>query len=104
MEILKNSLDQPNQAIDVNNYEHPISTLAKNFHKPTVEVSTYVRFVYGPLNIFNYTWGQVLGSMSADSINILHTSQQSTKEVLKEELEGYFRSIPLKLEVKILDE
>ena len=61
-------------------------TLATAFHKPTGEENAYLRFVYGPLTIFNHTRGQVSGSMKSDPINMIHTSHQSTKEGLKNNL------------------
>ena len=74
MEILKNSLDQPNQPIDVNNYEHPISTLAKNFHKPKGEANPHLQLEYIPQTIFKYTWGQVSVSINADPIRTKQNS------------------------------
>ena len=79
-------------------------TLAMTFHKPAGEANQYVRFGYGPLSICNHTQGQVLGSMNTDPINMIHTSQQSTKEGLNKELEGDFRSSILILQRTILDE
>ena len=67
-------------------------TLATNFHKPVGEENLYVQFGYDTLKIYNHTRGQVSGSMNDDPINMIHKSQQSTKLVLNEELEGYFRS------------
>ena len=64
-------------------------TLATAIHKPVGEKNTYVQFGYGPLKKNNHTQGQVSGSMNADQMNMIHTSQQSTKYVLNEELEGY---------------
>ena len=72
-------------------------TLATTFHKPAGEANMYVRFGYSPLKIFNHTWGQVSGIMNADTVNMIHTGQQTTKYGLNEELDGYFRSITLKL-------
>ena len=57
-------------------------TLATNFNKPAGEANPYVRFGYGPLTIFNHTWGKVSGSMNADPINMIHKSQKQTKEGL----------------------
>ena len=57
-------------------------TLATTLHKPAEEENVYVWFGYGPLTICNHTQGQVSGSMNADPINMMHTSQQSMKDVL----------------------
>ena len=54
--------------------------LANTFHKPVGEANIYVRFGYVQMKFCNHTQVQVSGSMNADPINILHTSQQSTKE------------------------
>ena len=54
-------------------------TLATAAHKPVVEANTYVWFGYIPPKICNHTKGQVSISMNFDTINRLHTSQQSTK-------------------------
>ena len=67
-------------------------TLDTAFHKPEGEENLYVQFGYVPLKICKHTQGKVSGSMNADPINMIHTSQQSTKEGSEEELEGYFRS------------
>ena len=61
--------------------------LATNFHKPVGESNPYVWFGYGKLIICNHTQGQVSVSMNTDPIDMIHTSQQSTKEVLNEVLE-----------------
>ena len=53
----------------------------------------YVRFGYGPLTIYNHAVVQVSGSMNADLLIIIHTSQKSTKEGLNKELEEDLRSI-----------
>ena len=45
--------------------------------------------------IWNHTLGKVSGSMYADPINTIHTSQKQTKYVLKEELEGVITCIGL---------
>ena len=42
--------------------------------------------------------------MNADPINIMCTIQQSTKEGLKEEIKGDFRSSKLKLQRTVLGE
>ena len=54
-------------------------TLGMAFHKPTGEENPYVQFGYSPLKNFNHNLRQVSGSMKADPINMIHTSQQSTK-------------------------
>ena len=64
--------------------------LATTFHKPVGGANMYVQFGYVPLKIWNYTQGQVSGSMNTNPINITHPSQQSTKEGLNDELEGDF--------------
>ena len=51
----------------------------------------YVCFGYGLLTIFNHIRGQVSGSINADPINMIYTSQHSTKEGLNQSFEGYFR-------------
>ena len=65
--------------------------LATTFHKTSGGENTYVRFGYGPLKIYNHTQGQFSGSMNIYTIDMIHTSQQSTKEVLNKELDGDFR-------------
>ena len=50
----------------------------------------YVRIGYGPLNICNQTQGHVSGSINSDIINMIHTSQKSTKEGLNKDLEEDF--------------
>ena len=44
---------------------------------------------YGPPTILYHTRGQVLGSMYADTISMIQTSQISTKYGLKKETEEY---------------
>ena len=58
------------------------------FHKPVGEENPFVQFRYIPMKICNHTQGQLSGSIEAYPINMIHTSQQSTKEVLNEEFEG----------------
>ena len=58
-------------------------TLAMIFHKPVVEENPYIWFGYGPLIIYHHTRGQVSVPMNDDPINMIHTSQQSTKKGLK---------------------
>ena len=65
-------------------------TLDMTFYKPEGEANMYVRFGYVILAIFNHNRGEVSRSMNSDTINMIHTSQQSTKEGLDEELEGDF--------------
>ena len=77
-------------------------TLAMTFHKPAGEANPYVWFGYSPLTIFNHTRGQVSLSMNSNTINMIHTSQKSTKEGLNEELEGCFISSKLKLQRTII--
>ena len=55
---------------------------ATTFHKPAGEANLYVQFVYVPLKIYNHTPGQVSVSMNADPINMIHITQQSTKQGL----------------------
>ena len=55
------------------------STLATTFHNPEGGENPYVRFGYGQLEIFNHTQREVSRSMNADSIDMIHTSQKSTK-------------------------
>ena len=47
---------------------------------------------YGPLTICYHTRVQVSVSMYADTMNMIHTSQKSTKEGLNEDIEGGFRN------------
>ena len=68
------------------------STLATTFRNPAGKENMYVRFLYIPLTILNHTRRQVSVSMNADPINMIHISQQPTKEGLDGELEGDFRS------------
>ena len=63
-------------------------TLATTFHKLAGEGNPSVQIGYHPLKICNHTPEQVSGSMYADPISIMHTSQKSTKEGLNEEIEG----------------
>ena len=44
--------------------------------------------VYGPMMIWKHTQGKASGSMYADTIKMIHISQQSTKDGLNKELEG----------------
>ena len=67
-------------------------TLATTFHYPLVGSNMYVRFVYGPKTIFNHARGQFSGSVNADPVNSIYTSQKSTKIGFCEELEGDFIS------------
>ena len=67
------------------------STLTTTFHKPAGGANIYVRFGYSPLKHCSHTRGKVSGSMNSYPIDMMHTIQQSTKEGLKEELEGDFR-------------
>ena len=59
-------------------------TFATNFHKPVRGSNPYVRFGYGPLTIFNHTRGQVSVELNADTINMMHTSQQSTTKRIEQ--------------------
>ena len=65
-------------------------TLVMVFCKPAEGANPYIQFGYGPLNIFNHTRGQFLGSLDADPINMIHANQKLTKEGLNKYLEGYF--------------
>ena len=49
---LKDILDQENQSIEANKFEHPYGTLATTFHKPVGEGNLYIRFLYIPQTIF----------------------------------------------------
>ena len=80
-----------------------VLTLATTFHKPSGEENPCIRFGYGPLTIFNHTQVQVAVSMNAYPINMMHTSQQSTKEGFNKELERYFISRKLIPQIKIFD-
>ena len=71
---MKEILNQANNSVEANRYEHPTVILATTFYKPVGEANQYVRFVYGPLTIFNHTWGQVSVSMINDPVNMIHTS------------------------------
>ena len=51
-------------------------TLTTAFYKTLGEENEYVRFGYGPLNIWYHTRGQVSGSMYADTINMIHICHQ----------------------------
>ena len=55
------------------------STLDRILHKYVGGANPYFRFGYVPLTILNHTQGQFSGSMNADTMNVIHTSQQSTK-------------------------
>ena len=56
------------------------------------EANSCVHFLYVPQTICNHIQGQVSGSMNADTVNKIYSSQQSTKEGLRKEFEGYFIS------------
>ena len=60
-------------------------TLATTFHKPAEGKSSYVRFVYVPLTLFNHIRWKVPGSMGADSVNIWYTrfNNQQKKDWIK---------------------
>ena len=62
------------------------STLATTFHKPAGEENPCFRFGYSPQKNFNHTQEKVSVSMKTDPINMIHTSQQSTKEGLNKDL------------------
>ena len=62
-------------------------TLATTFHKLAGESNTYVNFGYVPLKLFNHTQEQVLASINADPMNMIHTSQQPKQYGLNEEIE-----------------
>ena len=79
-------------------------TLVTTFHKPAGKENPYVWFGYGPLTICYHTQGKVSGSMNANPINKIHTSQQSTKEVPNKELEGYLRPRDNPPQITILNE
>ena len=49
------------------------------FHKPPGEANLCVRFGYVPLKQLHHALGQVSGLVNADPMNMIHTSQQSTK-------------------------
>ena len=55
------------------------STLVMTFKNCGGGKSLYFRFGYDLLTICNHTQGQVSVSMNMDPINIIRTSQQSTK-------------------------
>ena len=59
-------------------------TLATTFHKPEKEANPYVPFGFCTLTICNHTRVQVSVPMNSYPINMIHTSQQSTKDGLKE--------------------
>ena len=62
-------LDQENQSIEANKYEHPTNTLAMTFHKPAGGETFFVWFVYVSHIICNHNQGQVLRSMNAYLVN-----------------------------------
>ena len=66
-------------------------TLDTIFQKSAGKANPYIRFGYGSQKICNHTRVQVSVPMNADPVNVMHASQQSTKEGLCEELEGGFR-------------
>ena len=79
-------------------------TLTTTLHKPAGEAHLYVQFGYVPLKHFNHTRGQVSGTMNSDPINMIHTSQQSTKEGCIKELGVDLRSSTLSIQRKVLYE
>ena len=99
---LRNFLED-NTCIDYNNYlknKHPRHDLTQTW----VGVGgPYVQFGYGLLKIWCHNQGQVSVLMNADPINMIPTSQQSTKEGLNEELEGYFYQAKQSIEENIYE-
>ena len=87
---LRNCLES-NQCIYYNRCNHKTSTLTTTFQKPVREENPYVMFWYSPLTICYHTQGQVSVSMNSDPINMIYTSQRSTKKawtrILKDILE-----------------
>ena len=79
-------------------------TIDMTFHNPAGESNMFVQFGYGPLTIFNESQGNFSGTMNADPINMIHTSQKSAKEGLHKDLEGDFRSCTLIPQRIIFDE
>ena len=67
-------------------------TIKTTFHKHVGEKNTCDRFGYGQLKICNQNQGHVSGSMKAYPMNMIQTSQQSTKEGLDIELAEDFIS------------
>ena len=57
-------------------------TLTTTYNKLTEGSNPYDQFGYGPLTICKHTQRKVSVSINYDSINMIHTSQQSTKEGL----------------------
>ena len=55
-------------------------TLTTTLHKHSGEANIYFRFGNIPLTIFNHTLGHVSGSMDADTINMMQTSQNQQKK------------------------
>ena len=84
---LEEILDKAMKSIDMNNYEHPIGKLDTTFHKPAGKSNLYVWFKYGPHTIFEYTWGQVSGSMNSHLNNTNKQVQQSTIKTWKQKLQ-----------------
>ena len=67
-------------------------TLATTSPKPVRVANWYVWFGYNPLKNCYHIRGKFSTSINADPINMIHEIQQSTKEGLNKELEGYFKS------------
>ena len=53
--------------------------LTTSLHKPEGGKNPYVQFEYGPLTICNHTRVHISAPMNADTINMMHTNQQSSK-------------------------
>ena len=81
---------EENQSIDDDKCNYKDDTLATTFHVPKWKTKLYVCYIYVPQKIFNHTQRKNSGSMNADLVNAIYTSQQSTKIGLREQLEGYF--------------
>ena len=67
------------QPIVYDKCNHTTCALTTTLNKPTGEANTYILFVYFPQIICNHTWGEVSGSMNADSVTEEYTGPQWEK-------------------------
>ena len=70
---------ESNECIYCDSCNKKTGTLANNFHNFAGESNAHVQFGYTSLEIFNKKQVQVSGSVNADPINMMHTSQQKTE-------------------------
>ena len=81
---LKNfrNLLEANKLIDGNRWYHKNQHPLHDLPQTCGESNRFPQFLYLPLTTWSHTQGQFYGSMKVDPINMINTSQQSTKEGL----------------------